>query len=166
MLRRRRRQGCTGTVANGQNIDTSTLGPHTFTVTATDLGNNTVIVKATYFVRWPFSGFFQPIDNPPVLNQVNAGQAIPVKFSLKGNRGLNIFAPGSPSSQPITCDVTAPVDVVDQTVAASNSGLSYDAGADQYTYVWKTDKSFAGSCRQLTLLLADGTSHAALFKFK
>ena len=32
-----------------------------------------------------FSGFFQPVDNPPVFNKVKAGQAIPVKFSLQGN---------------------------------------------------------------------------------
>ena len=31
---------CVGTVANGANLDTSTVGDHTFTVTATDLAGN------------------------------------------------------------------------------------------------------------------------------
>src|SRR3990172_4059934 len=51
-----------------------------------------------------FSGFFQPVDNLPALNSVNASHAIPVKFSLAGNQGLSIFAAGYPVSQQITCD--------------------------------------------------------------
>ena len=47
---------------------------------------------------------------------------------------------------------------------ATNSGLSYHSDGDQYSYVWKTDKSWAGSCRQLTLRLADGPQ--ALFQFR
>jgi len=40
------------------------------------------------------------------------------------------------------------VDVVDQTVTAGSSSLSYDPTTDQYVYVWKMDKSWTG-CRQL-----------------
>src|SRR5262249_16492205 len=43
-----------------------------------------------------FTGFFPPISNVPVVNVVQAGQAIPVTFSLGGNQGLTIFAPGYP----------------------------------------------------------------------
>jgi len=39
------------------------------------------------------------VDNPPTKNVVKAGAAVPVKFSLGGDRGLNIFASTSPSSQ-------------------------------------------------------------------
>ena len=48
----------------------------------------------------------------------------------------------------------------------ANQGLTYDAASGQYTYVWKTQKSWAGTCRQFTLRLTDGTDHIALFKFK
>jgi hypothetical protein len=41
------------------------------------------------------------VDNLPVLNKANAGQAIPVMFSLGGNKGLDIFAAGYPKSQVI-----------------------------------------------------------------
>ena len=40
----------TGTVANGANIDTSTVGSHTFTVMATDVAGNTNSVTDTYSV--------------------------------------------------------------------------------------------------------------------
>ena len=76
-----------------------------------------------------------------MLSVVKAGQAIPVKFSLHGNQGLTIFATGYPVSQPISCSTNAPLNGVQQTVTAGGSSLTYDPSAEQYTYVWKTDKS-------------------------
>jgi hypothetical protein len=105
------------------------------------------------------------VDNEPTFNVVNSGQAIPVKFSLSGNRGLDIFAADFPKSQTIACDASAPADGIDQTVTAGNSSLSYDAGTDRYNYVWKTDKAWAGTCRALILKLKDGSVHRANFKF-
>ena len=54
---------------------------------------------------------------------------------------------------------------IEQTVAASGSGLSYDAAAGQYVYVWKTDKSWAGKCMRFELGLNDDTSHTFLARF-
>jgi hypothetical protein len=34
------------------------------------------------------------------------------------------------------------------------------------TYVWKTDKAWAGTCRQLVIWFVDGTVARATFKFK
>jgi hypothetical protein len=113
-----------------------------------------------------FGGFQQPVDARPTLNQMKAGGAVPVKFSLGGNQGLSIFAAGSPKSQVIACDGTAEVDGIEQTVTAGGSSLSYDPSTDTYSYVWKTDKSWAGTCRQLVLALADGSVQRANFKFK
>ncbi len=113
-----------------------------------------------------WSGFFQPVDNLPALNQVKAGQSVPVKFSLMGNQGLSIFAAGYPISQQITCESSAPVDNIEQTVTAGNSSLSYDTTTDTYTYTWKTNTAWAGTCRQLIVKLIDGTEHVANFAFK
>ena len=97
---------------------------------------------------------------------MNAGRGVPVKFSLDGDQGLDIFASGSPTSQPIDCNTGSPVDVdVEETTSAGSSSLSYNAASDQYTYVWKTDSAWAGTCRQLTVTLSDGTTHTAKFKF-
>ncbi len=57
-----------------------------------------------------FSGFFPPADNPPTLNMVKAGSGVPVKFSLSGDQGLNIFAAGYPQSMKIDCETSAPQD--------------------------------------------------------
>jgi hypothetical protein len=132
---------------------------------ATDnAGNAAGSVSATYNVIYNWNGFFQPIDNLPILNKAKAGSAIPVKFSLSGFQGLNIFLAGYPVSTVTTCGSTT-TDTIETTVTAGSSSLSYDATSDQYNYVWKTDKSWAGTCRTLTVKLIDGTIHQANFNF-
>jgi hypothetical protein len=97
---------------------------------------------------------------------MKAGQAAPVKFSLGGNQGLNIFAAGSPSSLQISCSTSAPIADVEETETAGSSSLTYDPTTDKYKYVWKTESSWKNTCRQLTVTLRDGTVHVAIFKFK
>ena len=113
----------------------------------------------------PFVGFFPPIDNLPVFNEVKTGGAVPVKFSLSGGQGLDVFAVGYPKSEQIVCASTAPVDGIEETVTAGSSGLSYNPLTDTYTYVWKTSKGWAGTCRRLSVMLNDGTLHQANFQF-
>jgi uncharacterized delta-60 repeat protein len=113
---------------------------------------------------YTFSGFFAPVDNAPAFNVISAGRAVPVKFSLNGNQGLDIFAAGSPASLPIACTAGASLDVVEVTLTASTSSLKYDPATDEYTYIWKTDKAWANTCRQLVLTLNDGSTHVANFQ--
>jgi alpha-tubulin suppressor-like RCC1 family protein len=120
-------------------------------------------VTQTFSVIFAFSGFFSPVDNLPIVNSSQAGSAIPVKFSLGGDKGLSILAQGSPSSTAYTCN-SAPLDAIEQTVTASTSSLQYDGA--QYIYVWKTEKTWARSCRQFLLKLTDGTTHRANFQFR
>ena len=85
---------------------------------------------------------------------------------MSGDQGLDIFATGYPASQQIVCDSNAPIDDVEQTATAGSSNLSYDATIDQYNYIWKSDKTWAGTCRNLAVKLKDGIYHNASFKFK
>jgi len=108
-------------------------------------------------------GFYQPVDNLPVVNVMKAGAAVPVKFSLgNGNEGLDIFAAGFPSATAMTCGGGLS-DTVDQTSTAGSSSLSFDVATNTYNYVWKSDKAWAGTCRQLVLKLKDGTKKTANF---
>ena len=113
-----------------------------------------------------FTGFFQPVDNLPTINSAKAGAPIPVKFSLGGNQGLDIFGPGFPVSQMIPCDDGVSQSEIEETATAGNSGLNYDPTSNQYTYVWKTDKAWKDTCRQLILSVKNGSVQIALFKFK
>jgi Peptidase family C25/Bacterial Ig domain len=145
-------------------FDTS-LGTHTVHVHAVDNAGNTTDVDKTYTVD-SFSGFLQPVDNLPTLNVANAGNAIPIKFSLGLNAGLGIIQLGYPVVQQVACDNSVPLDTIEQTVAANASTLTYDSASNQYSYVWKTNNAWSGTCRQFILRLTDGTEHRANFKFK
>jgi hypothetical protein len=143
-------------------------GVGTFTASctgATDKAGNPGAASVTYQVIYPFTGFFQPVDSPPTINVTKAGAAVPVKFSLGSSYGLAILAVNSPTSGAIACG-GGTLDDIEQTVTAGNSSLSYDPTTGQYIYVWKTDKTWSGTCRQFTLTLTDNTVHKAYFMFK
>ena len=127
----------------------------------TDPGSETI---------YTFDGFFQPVENRDagghlVLNKVQAGSAIPLKFKLGGDYGLDVFDAGYPKSETIACNSAAEVNGVDQTVNAGSSSLSYNASTGTYSYVWKTDKAWQDTCRQLVLKFDDGTIARANFTF-
>ena len=154
-----------GTTCNGPAHAYATFGTYTVTVHVTDQFGVTGSNSASHAVIFNWAGFFQPVDNLPELNVAKAGSGIPVKFSLGGDKGLNIFATGFPKSNKIVCDSSEPVDAIEQTVTAGTSSLQYDPLTGQYTYVWKTDKTWAGTCRQLVVKLVDGMTYMANFKF-
>jgi hypothetical protein len=141
---------------------------------AEDYAGNAGSKTIHYSVDYSWNGFFRPVDNTPTFNRVKAGSAVPVKFSLGGYQGMGIMAPvdsgGSfagyyPTSKDTTCDVDAPTDSVETVVTAGGSSLTFDSTSDQYVYVWKTDKAWTGSCRQLIVKLIDGSYHRAYFRF-
>jgi hypothetical protein len=142
------------------------VGTTTVTATATDQAGNTSSCSFNVTVHYLFAGFFSPISNLPVLNTVKAGSAIPIKFSLSGNKGLNIFATDSPASGIAGCNSTDPAVDLTEIDTPGASLLSYDAASDRYGYTWKTLKAWEGTCRQLVVTLNDGTQHRANFKFK
>jgi DNA-binding beta-propeller fold protein YncE len=142
------------------------VGTTTVNASANDGAGHTSNCSFTVTVQYDFAGFFPPVANPPSVNVVQAGRAIPVKFSLSGYKGLGIFAAGSPTSGPYACNSSDPAMPLEETVTAGGSSLSYDSTSDQYIYVWKTEKAWAGTCRQLVVQLNDGSIHRANFQFK
>jgi hypothetical protein len=147
-------------------VATDTVGPKSATFTAVDFAGNSATQECTYSVIYDFGGFYPPVYPEPALNAVKAGSAVPLKFSLGGDQGLDVVAPGYPASQPLDCATFDPGGELEPVQPAGGSGLSYDVASDQYTYVWKTEKGWAGTCRVLALQFADGTQHLAYFQFK
>ncbi len=154
----------------GQTVTFSAAGltaPATVTISvqATAPGGQTAVDEATVAILYPFSGFLPPVSNPPLINVVNAGRAIPLKFSLGGNRGLDIFAPGYPQVVPIDCSSGLPLGDGEEMTTPGNSGLSYDRRGDSYTIIWKTERGWRNSCAQLVFQFDDGATYVAYFKF-
>ena len=161
------------TPANGSvELTTSSVGTKTASSPAPqdNVGHTGAPAQCTYNVIYQWHGFFQPVDNNGIFNAVKAGQGIPLKFDLDGNQGLGILASGYPKSSTVSCSGATTEDALEETVTAGNSSLHYDPTVNppvgQYIYVWKSDKSWAGTCRRLDLKLSDGTTHSANFAFK
>lgn len=130
------------------------------------MGTTATVTLPPVSSGYNFSGFMTPVDAAPALNVMTAGRAVPMQFSLGGDFGLDVMSAGSPTSVPVTCETGAVLAEVETTSTAGSSSLSYDAAKGTYTYVWKTDKAWANSCRMFRLTLDNGTVHAALFKYR
>ena len=115
-----------GLAAGTYSVSASFAGDATYT-TATRTG--TLVVSA-------FSGFFPPVANPPTGNIAKAGSAIPVKFSLGGNRGLAIFAAGCPVVTKTVCATGVTESKSPRSRRANPSARLHELVTS--TFVWKT----------------------------
>ena len=144
----------------------------TCTVAADQAGNATYVAAPqamqSFGVVYAFSGFLAPVDDPgpnaDVINRAKAGAGIAVKFALNGDQGLEIFRAGYPRFVSAPCTADEAENVIDD-ASTSPAGLQYDESTGQYTYVWKTNRAWAGVCGTFELGLVDGTTHHALFHF-
>jgi predicted extracellular nuclease len=153
------------TVCTGPSHTYSQPGSYTVTVSVANQFGEAGSAATTHVV-FNFTGFFSPVINPTAFNVVAAGSIVPIKFSLNGDQGLDILANGYPVSQSVDCKTGMPDGPIQATITAGASGLNYDPVANQYNYIWNTDTSWAGTCRQVAIKLVDGTAHLALFRFK
>jgi len=147
---------CKAAVRSGERVDTSSVGAKTFTVTAYDRAGNSSQVTHAYSVTYDFTGFAPPAVGYPAAASMKAGDGVPLKFSLGGNQGADIFADGSPS--------WLPCGALDGTQRAEGT-LSYNASADRYTFLASAPKAWSGPCRDVIVTLRDGTTHRARFTF-
>ena len=157
---------CIGSTQNGETIDTSTVGAKEFRVNATDVAGNTASTARAYNVRYVFEGFFQPVENLPVANIVNAGRTIPLKWRLKDAQSALVADPGSfvsIVSVPTPCDASASVAIESMEEVAETAVPKFTG--DGWNYNWKTSSGWS-DCRLLQLTLADGSQYTAKFQFR
>jgi Bacterial Ig-like domain (group 3)/YDG domain/Galactose oxidase, central domain len=154
-------------------FSTSSLsaGNHSITAVYSGDGNFNASTSPIYTqsVHYVFVGFLQPIDNLPIVNSATAGQTIPVKWQVKDSAGnligdLSTLAPNGLQSQRIACDIQDPIDAIEELAAPGSTVFRFDG--TQFIYNWQTSKSWAGTCRLMTVTLADGTVLTAQFTFK
>lgn len=157
---------CDGPVADGGRVDTGLVGHREFTVTSSDGAGNTSSATARFRVIYDFDAFLWPVRNPPKVNTWPAGLPVPIRFELGGNQGLDVIEDGWPQVAVVDCDFA------DQPEGGDPARhprwfreLVYRPRKQTYVFLWKTDRRWAGSCRQFMLKLKDGTVHRADFKF-
>jgi len=151
---------CDGPVPTGDLLNTTSLGPHTFAVTATDANGKTTTGSAAYQVIYLFKGFDPPVDTGGNLDGVKAGESVALKFSLDGDHGLGVVTRAT--WQPATCG-----DWISTGPASPADGrLTYSASTDRYRETVASSSSWRGSCRLLRLDLDDGTQPEVRVHFK
>lgn len=136
---------------------------YTIGVQVTDSEGQTAVDTTIVNVIYNWTGFLPPVMATPALNTVKAGSAIPMKFSLSGDQGMDIIAAGFPVSQRVNCSTFAPIGDSEPTLATK---WFYNSLYDFYNYTWKSLKSWKGTCRVFTIQLIDGETYQAFFKFR
>jgi dipeptidyl aminopeptidase/acylaminoacyl peptidase len=145
------------TLHSGDPLPTAPVGPKTMFVLARDRAGNETGESRVYDVVYAFDGFARPLEPFPQPASFKAGDTVQVRFSLGGDQGLDVLIDWTPVSRELACD-----DVASAPWGTATTGtLSYRATQDRYTYLWKTERAWAGTCRQLVLVLRDGTYHYA-----
>lgn len=134
----------TGTVANGALINTSSTGPKTFTVSATDKAGNTSSTTVTYYVDYNTgTGFLAPVSHGRLFK---LGSTIPVKFQLKDANGNYIRSLSAVTA--IQFDGT-------NATATGGTALRYDSTAEQYVFNLSTAGKSEGT-HTISAVLASG----------
>jgi predicted extracellular nuclease len=103
-----------------------------------------------------------PFRAPPALNPWITPVPLPVLFTLGGDKGRGVLF-GSPITRRIDC--TSGLPTGDQEAATALLPLVYDRRHDTYSYVWRTKRAWAGTCRTLELAFDDGTTGIVRVRF-
>ena len=113
----------------------------------------------TTLFAYDFRAFFQLA---PAVNQVAAtSTAIPLRFTLHGDYGMDVFAPGFPRMAEASCESWQrsgePV--------ALTGLFTYRPETDRYQFSVRIDPAWRGTCRLVEIGLDDGTVRTAYFAF-
>jgi Bacterial pre-peptidase C-terminal domain len=157
---------CLGTVADGAAVDTSSVGEKAFRVDAVDVGGNTRVARSVYRVVYDFEGFLWPVRNPPSTTRWPAGVPVPIRFELGREQGLDVVEEGWSQVAEVECGSGAePSGGEPARHPRWFRDLVFRKRRARYVFLWRTERAWAGSCRQFMLRLRDGTVKRADFEF-
>jgi hypothetical protein len=160
---------CTGTVPNGSNLSTSTLGQNTFAVTVTDKAGNSNSTATTYYVVYNF--VLTPVKSP-----ANLGSAVPLVWQLTDSAGkiitdmsslVTLSSAFTPGVQPVNgvCPITYPgitqVPLYSPaTGATGGSNLRQVSNGFQFNWNGSTATSTGPGCYTIVWQLKDDAGPA------
>jgi Tol biopolymer transport system component len=154
-------------VADGDPLATTSPGQHLLVIRAEDTFGNVATRTVGFRVAYDEFTYAEPVASGQ-RTQVKAGSAVPVRFRIEDADGpvADRAAILSITSTKLTgCDGSAATDA-ELPATTDLAGLQYDPVTGEWKYVWKTDRSWKGQCRLLTVTLADHQTATATFTFK
>lgn len=148
---------CTGTVANGVAIDTTSVGTKTFTVTSTDNAGNTATKTVTYKVGYNIVALFDQTK----LN--NSGTAIPIKLQIANASGTNRSA----ANIAVTALHIMPGNLPIQSPGNAQPGNLFKFENGVYQFNLKSEQTWAAGTYQLFFSITDDPiEHWVQFRIK
>ena len=138
-------------------------------------GDVEIIVLTSQASVWAFA-IHRPFEfggfEPPMGARRNAGSTLPVQFRLLNEDGvlvtpaevLDVLA-STPSSRLVSCATGATLSD-HAPITVGGSGLRFDSDINTYAINWKTEKAWAGTCRELTIELIDGSTQRTTVAFE
>jgi hypothetical protein len=164
---------CSGTVANGVNIDTGSVGPKNFTVTATDIAGNTTNTSASYSVLYrtgdmclgsPEHQILQPINNDgsSVFKQKST---VPAKFRVCDYYGTSIGTPGVVSSFRLIQISNGTVSSVDEAVDSTTPDTAFRWSPDGQQWIFNINTKSLGAGKTYVYLITLNDGSTIQFQF-
>lgn len=146
-------------------VDTTTVGPHTISFTATDVAGNIATATVSYTVVYRTSGVRQPV-NADGTSVFKAGSTVPVKFQVFDANSNPIGIPGTVSSFKLIAKqagaVTTPVNE-DPMSTTPDTVFRYDPTDGQWIFNLSTKGATSGTKYSYQIALNDGTTIAFAF---
>jgi subtilisin-like proprotein convertase family protein len=159
---------CTGSVPSGSNIDTSSPGAKTFTVTATDVAGNTATSSVVYTVVNNSVYTVRLMYDPDKASQ--AGSTVPIKLQLIDALGRNVSSSGLivHAIGVVKESGYAPGPVEDAGNANPDDDFRFNNfnGAGGYIFNLKTNGLATGTYRVIFRAGADPFTYGARFQIK
>jgi hypothetical protein len=115
--------------------------------------------------EYDFGGFTGPWAHSQTPSHALAGQPVPIGFDLGKNWGNDIMIEGSPTVQQVSCLTEDPIGEASSALGRRGALPTYNWRTHQYTWTWETQKSWAGTCQQLTFDFYDGSSASLTLAF-
>ena len=118
---------------------------------------------------YDFRGFLLAgTQDPPAVNRARAGRVVLGAVLAERLPGAATCSPtGFPQVAEVECGSGAePASGEPARLLGPGRALRWSHRGRAYSLAWRTRRSWAGSCRQLLLGLADGTVQRADYRFK
>lgn len=154
-------QACAGTVSNGSNVDTSTVGMHDFSVNVTDKAGNAATKHLEYRVDYNICPLFDP-------NKIYKGGNIPIRVMPCDFGGVHQFAPDIAITAQTTTHTATSTDSPAQAMGGTNPDNLFRFDPDLGGYLYNLSSKLLSSGSYLLNFTVSGTpaAYSVPFQFR